>query len=141
MDRQLTPRQLLVLVLTACYDAGYPVLLKQKILDSLRELRVGAPALVPRLEFILSGNRHCCSLVEEAFNGLHLNGMLVFNALGGTIAVTDVMSAGTEVYKDLHDEKREKLYGEMTLYIEAFVQQVTRPDKDKPKTKPDPRFS
>jgi len=138
--RHLTPRQLLILVLTACRDAGYEVIPKQRVFDAIRELRAGKPSWVPELTFILSGMRHCCADLEEALNGLHPAGVIVFNPVGGTITIAESMSSA-EVYKPLFEAERESLAEQMTPYIGEFVRLVTRPDPNATKKKPDPRFS
>jgi len=136
--RHLTPRQLLVLVLSVSRESGYEVLPKQKVLDAIRELRTGAPAFVPKLDFILSGMKHCCKDLEEAFNGLHLSGAITFNPLDGTISLNEAMS-DAEVYKPLHGAQREELFLAMTPYISAFVQQATAADPKASKAKRDPQ--
>lgn len=137
--RPLTPRQLLVLVLTACCDAGYDVLSKQRVMDALWEMRdLGLP-LVPALEFSLSGNRRSCYAIEQALNGLHRTGVS-FDAVAGTLTVSDTLS-DAEVYKPLHDADRERYKLALAPYIGEFVQHITRPDERAPEEKPDPRHS
>lgn len=139
-NRLLTPRQLLIVVLVACRDAGHDVLSKQRILNVLFELRDGAPSFVPGgLDWRKSGNRYCSPVLEKAFSGLHLTGA-AFDAVENTITVSGTLSEA-EIYKPLHDREREELALALLPYVSAFVGRMVRPDPNAPKAKPDPRFS
>lgn len=138
--RVLSPRQLLIVVLVACRDAGYKILSKQKILNVLYELRDGAPECVPgRLEWRHSGNRKCSPVMERAFNDLHRIGA-AFDAVEQTITVSDQLSEA-EIYKPLHDREREELVLALHPYVSSFVGRMVLPDPNAPKRKSDPRHS
>lgn len=135
--RSLTPRQLLILVLTTARDCGYPVVSKTKVVEIIRDMRTFDCAVVPQLPFSISGQKSVSRDLEQAFSDLHQTGAS-FDPVEGTITVADELSCAP-IYKPLHDADREALEREMSGYCGEFVRRLSFVMPPVPPARPDPR--
>jgi hypothetical protein len=133
---QLTPRQLLLLLFTACVDAGYDVLTRRQILKALYKARRIESAPVQKPSFCLSGLKAYVREVDSTLHELQQDGLLAFDAEANAFVI-NASASDAEVYKDLHDGERQVLRQAMIPYIADFVRSVTRKEPDAPKARPD----
>lgn len=120
---QLTPRQLLVLVLTACRDAGFEEVPRQLVINALYELRTFDCPPVPKLAFMLSSMKRFNLDLERAFDELGAAGAVVSNP-NGDLVIGENCSTG-EIYKRIpYEDRRLALEEALAPYASEFVRQV-----------------
>ena len=115
---KLTPRQLLVLVLVACRDAGYSQVGRYRISEVFWAMRENACLLIPPITFSVSKERPFSRQLEEAFDTLYREGNR-FDSITGTIEISPELSDAA-IYKPLFEEQRQ----ELDRYAGEFIQRL-----------------
>jgi hypothetical protein len=136
---QLTPRQLLLVLFTACYDAGYDVFTRRRLIDALYEVRSFDCPLVPKLAYGLSGMKRFVRDIDVALTDVRVDGrMITFDPTSDEITILPVLS-DAPVYKTIaHEDRRQVLREALIPYIDAFMREFSRKAAE-PKTRPDPK--
>ncbi|HVM90910.1 MAG TPA: hypothetical protein VMU11_03375 [Verrucomicrobiae bacterium] len=120
---QLTPRQLLILLFTACRDAGYDQVPRQLVNETLYELRFTECDPVPTFAFMLSAMKRFSLDLDRAYGELQKDGSIVIDA-DGRISIPEHLSCA-EVYKPLgYEERRIKLAEQINPYVSEFMRHV-----------------
>lgn len=138
--RTLIPRQLLVLLMTACRDSGCDTVPTHLVDAVLKELQFGKHPHIPEFTFQMSSMKPYCAEIREAMNALHLANLVIINPVGGTVTVTERLSCA-EVYASYYDADRPKVAEYFNSYVSAFMGRLIQGLNALPDPRRDPRAS